>query len=71
MAVWRANKCKMWLNYEGIILRKSIKCKRRLFFKGISNYFAGFEVPTAVVMKSSVLWGITPRNPDKVNRRFG
>jgi hypothetical protein len=30
-----------------------------------------FEVLTAVLMKSSVLWGITPCSPLKVNRRFG
>jgi hypothetical protein len=31
---------------------------------------AGFEVLTAVVMKSSVFWDITPYNPLKVNRCF-
>jgi hypothetical protein len=30
-----------------------------------------FEVSTAMFMKSSVLWDITPCNPLKVNRRFG
>jgi hypothetical protein len=32
---------------------------------------AGFEVLTAVVMKSSILWDITPCSPLRVNRRFG
>jgi hypothetical protein len=30
-----------------------------------------FEVLTAVVMRSSIFWDITPRSPLKVNRRFG
>jgi hypothetical protein len=30
----------------------------------------GFEVLTAVVMKSTVFWDITPCSPLKVNRRF-
>jgi hypothetical protein len=31
----------------------------------------GFEVLTAVFMKSSIYWDITPCTPLKVNRRFG
>jgi hypothetical protein len=31
----------------------------------------GFEIPTAVVMKSTILWDIMPSNPLKVNWRFG
>jgi hypothetical protein len=31
----------------------------------------GFEVFTAVVMKSAVFWDITACSPLKVNRRFG
>jgi hypothetical protein len=31
----------------------------------------GFEVLTAVVMKSSIFWDITPCSPLKVNQRFG
>jgi hypothetical protein len=31
----------------------------------------GCKVLTAVVMKSSVFWDITPFSPLKVNRRFG
>jgi hypothetical protein len=30
-----------------------------------------FEVLTAVVMKSTIFWDITPRSPLKFNRRFG
>jgi hypothetical protein len=33
-------------------------------------YILGFEVLTAVVMKSSVFWDITPCSPLKVNQRF-
>jgi hypothetical protein len=32
--------------------------------------FAGFEVLTAVVMKSTIFWNITPCSPLKVNRRY-
>jgi hypothetical protein len=31
----------------------------------------GFEILTAVIMKNSVFWNITPCSPLKVNRRFG
>jgi hypothetical protein len=33
-------------------------------------HHVGFEVLTAVVMKSSILWDITPCIPLKVNRRL-
>jgi hypothetical protein len=33
--------------------------------------YVQFEVFTAVVMKSSTFWDITPYSPLKVNRRFG
>jgi hypothetical protein len=36
----------------------------------IPNY-VGFEVLTAVVMKSSIFWDIRPWSPLKINRRFG
>jgi hypothetical protein len=36
-----------------------------------SNYYVGSEVLTAVVMKSTVFWDITPCSPLKVNRNFG
>jgi hypothetical protein len=35
------------------------------------SYSVGFEVLTAVVIKSTIFWGITPCSPLKVNRRFG
>jgi hypothetical protein len=34
-------------------------------------YYGGFEVLTAVVMKSSTFWDSKQRTPLKVNRRFG
>jgi hypothetical protein len=42
---------------------KSEQCERE-------SLFAGFEVITAVVVKSSVFWYITLCSPLKVNRRF-
>jgi hypothetical protein len=35
-----------------------------------TNY-AGFEALTAVVMKISIFWDITPCSPLKANRQFG
>jgi hypothetical protein len=37
----------------------------------ISYQIVGFEVLTAVVMKSTNFWDISPCSPLKVNRRFG
>jgi hypothetical protein len=34
-------------------------------------HYIGFEVLTAVVMKSSIFWDITPCSLLKVNRHFG
>jgi hypothetical protein len=36
-----------------------------------TNAFAGLEVLTEVVMKSTIFWDITPCSPLKVNQRFG
>jgi hypothetical protein len=36
-----------------------------------NNSRTGFEVLTAVVMKSTIFWDITPCSPLKVNRRLG
>jgi hypothetical protein len=33
--------------------------------------YVGFEILTAMVMKSIIFWVITPYSPLKVNRRFG
>jgi hypothetical protein len=33
--------------------------------------YVGFEVHTAVVMKSAIFWDIMPCSPLKANRRFG
>jgi hypothetical protein len=44
---------------------------RNLSVKINKIYFVGFEVLTAVVMKSSIFWDITPCSPLKVNRLFG
>jgi hypothetical protein len=35
------------------------------------NRFTGFEILTAVVMKSTIFWDITPCSPLKVNRGVG
>jgi hypothetical protein len=36
----------------------------------IWNNYVGYEVPTAVVMKSTIFWDITPCSPLKVNQHF-
>jgi hypothetical protein len=40
------------------------------FLVGVKRYFIAFEVLTAVFMKSSIFWDITPCSPLEVNRRF-
>jgi hypothetical protein len=40
-------------------------------FDGTFYTHLGFEAITAVVMKSSIFWDITPCSLLKVNRRFG
>jgi hypothetical protein len=37
----------------------------------IDEHWVGFEVLTAVVVKFSIFWDITPCSPLKVDRRFG
>jgi hypothetical protein len=37
----------------------------------LTQTYIGFQVLTAVVMKSPIFWDITPCSPLKVNRRFG
>jgi hypothetical protein len=39
--------------------------------KKITLYNVGFEVYTAVIMKSIIFWDISPCSPLSVNRRFG
>jgi hypothetical protein len=39
--------------------------------KTTDNTIAGFQVLTAVVMKSTIFWHITPCSTLKVSRRFG
>jgi hypothetical protein len=34
-------------------------------------FYVGFEVFTVVVMKSIILWDMTPCSPQSFNRRFG
>jgi hypothetical protein len=36
-----------------------------------NKFIVGFEVLTAVVMKSTIFWDIMPCSPLKVNRHFG
>jgi hypothetical protein len=41
-------------------------------YKLNTNYYpVGFEVLTAVVMKSIIFWNMTPCSPLSFNRRFG
>jgi hypothetical protein len=38
---------------------------------GSSFYYVGFEVLTAMIMKSSIFWNVTPSSPLKVNLHSG
>jgi hypothetical protein len=41
-------------------------------YKGsIELWYVGFEVFTAVVMKSIIFWDMTPYSPSSFNRHFG
>jgi hypothetical protein len=42
-----------------------------LHYFPVLSFLAGFEVLTAVVMKGTIFWDITPCSPLSVNRRFG
>jgi hypothetical protein len=41
------------------------------FNKQTKINYVGFEILTAVVMKSTIFWDVTPCSPLSVNRRFG
>jgi hypothetical protein len=53
-----------------IAIRLLIRGWRKIMAEERENYIR-FEVLTAVVMKSTVFWDITPCGPLLVNRRFG
>jgi hypothetical protein len=55
---------------ELYVLHTGLKYSSPYFFKYKMDH-AGFEVLTAVVMKSSILWDIKPFSPLKNKRRFG
>jgi hypothetical protein len=54
-------------NYNRFYFPKTVL---KYYYKVTFNY-VGFEVLTAVVMKNSVFWDITPCSPLKVKRRMG
>jgi hypothetical protein len=43
---------------------------KNVYLQQLIETYVGFEFLTAVGMKSSIFWDITPCNPMKVNRRF-
>jgi hypothetical protein len=47
------------------------KERRRLVFSQNFMFYVGFEVFTAVVMKSTIFWDMTLCSPLSCNRRFG
>jgi hypothetical protein len=77
-SVWlkRVSNCKIaelrMLEVVGTALHG--QCGRAKLLKwilsGVNNFFLRFEVLTAIVMKSSIFWDITPCSPLKVNRSF-
>jgi hypothetical protein len=69
--------CYLLMNHPKVILKSASSFFQVFFSQKISplqpcvySYF-GSEVLTAVVMKSSAFWDITPCSPLRVNRRFG
>jgi hypothetical protein len=71
----------MWLRlrqrHEGVCGEwRDITSRIECWDSNIANletrkYFVGFEILTAVVMKGSISWNITPYSPLKVDQRFG
>jgi hypothetical protein len=62
------------LNNFGICPQLVFMCdyhNKQLLFSQTALTDVGFEVLTAVVMKSFILWDITPYSPFKVNQPFG
>jgi hypothetical protein len=62
------------VQYSCHLLNSRRICCLYLRGRGVPTYLSdciGFEVLTAVVMKSSVFWDITPCSSLKVNRCFG
>jgi hypothetical protein len=51
--------------------KKQVPFAVEIIYKTNIPLIVGFKVFIAVLMKSSVFWDITPRNPLKVNGRFG
>jgi hypothetical protein len=51
------------------VLAVTNSAQRGRIYEGRVCLAIGFEVLTAVAMKSSVFWDITPGDPAKVNRR--
>jgi hypothetical protein len=65
----------VWKRFEGIYVHvklglNSIKCNN-VFSNKMKLLHVGFEDLTAVVMKSTIFWDITPCSPLSVNWRFG
>jgi hypothetical protein len=64
----------MWLLHFIKFPSVVVTCQRtgRKILAPTADYdqYIGFEVLTAVVIKSSILWDIMPCSPLKVNRRF-
>jgi hypothetical protein len=52
-------------------LRKSAKISQYSRCTDLGSNRSGFEVLTAVIMKSTIFWDMTPCSPLKFNRRFG
>jgi hypothetical protein len=69
--------CFMWRFCASVFVigRPSLECVVHLRFlcriRKLGTPCVGFEVLTAVVMKSTLFWDITPYSLLKVNRRFG
>jgi hypothetical protein len=62
---------KIYFLYVGYSYLPIITLSWMIFKSIILWWHRGFEVLTAVVMKSSIFWDITSCSPFKANRRFG
>jgi hypothetical protein len=63
--------CALGTALARIVCHRLKKCSALKNLARISNFYSGFEALAAVIVKSCVLWDITPCNLLQMNRRFG
>jgi hypothetical protein len=68
---FRATFCFVFCNSDDVCPQLFWVSEGLLWFKGKLGASVGFEVPTTVVLKTPVVWDMTPRSLFKVGGCFG